>query len=176
MDMRRLILAVGGAMLLGLMAVATVLAAGPNGQGAAGPNGQGAAGQGTIIPSVLGLTQAQIQEQRQDGKSLAQIAQQQGVDPQKVVDALTTRYAERIQERVENGGLTAAEATELKAQVELRAKDMVNKTTLGGMQGVAVGAGPANGNGNGNGAGNAGNGGNGTGTCDGTGPHGNGQP
>jgi hypothetical protein len=164
--MRRLILSVTGATLLGLMAVATVLAAGPNGQGA---------GQASVVPPVIGLSQARIQELRRDGESLARIAQAQGLDPQKVVDALTARYAERIEARVTNGALTAAEATELKAQVELRAKDLVNRTSLGGMHGTAVGAGPANANGQG--AGNAaGSRGSGTGACDGTGPHGNGQP
>ena len=161
--MRKLILSISGAVLVGLMVVATAAAAGPRGAGAG-------TGQGTVIPPILGLTQAQIQELRQDGLSLAQIAEQQKVDPQKLVDALKARYLERIDARVANGGLTAAQATELKAQVELRAKDMVNKTTAGGMGGVAVGAGHGRGAGAGAGAGA------GTGTCDGTGPHGAGRP
>ncbi len=155
--MRKLILSIAGAVLVGLMVVATAAAA--------GPHGQGAAGQGTVIPPILGLTQAQSRDLRQDGLSLAQIAERQKVDPQKLVDALKARYLERIDARVANGGLTQAQATELKSQVELRAKDMVNKTTAGGMGGVAVGAG--------NGRMGAGSG---SGTCDGTGPHGAGRP
>lgn len=160
--MRKLFFSIAGALLVGLMAVATVAAAGP-GQGGA------ANGQGTVVPPIVGLTQAQIQALRQDGLSLAQIAERQKVDPQKLVDALKARYTERIDARVAAGALTAAQATELKSQVELRAKDMVNRTTAGGMGGAAVGAG------RGNGMGGRGNG-SGTGTCDGTGPHGAAQP
>ena len=65
----------------------------------------------------------------------------------------------------ENGAITAAEAATLQSQLTTQAQTMVNKTTLGGMQGVAVGAGRANGGGNGSG----------TATCDGTGPHGPGR-
>ena len=161
--MKKLILSIGGATMVGLVMAAGAMAAGPTGSpGPANGNGVGA---GTVIPSVLGLTQAQVQELRQSGKSLAQIAAQQKVDPQKLVDALESRWTERIDARVAAGALTSAEATALKAQVELRAKDMVNKTTLGGMQGVAVGAG--NGMGQGNGMGRHGAGA-GNGTCLGT--------
>ena len=102
---------------------------------------------------------------------MAQIAERQKVDPQKLIDALKAQWIERIDARVANGAITASEATTLKAQVDLRAKDMVYKVTMGGMRGVAVGAGPT-GMGRGmTGAGNAG----GAGTCDGSGPHGAGR-
>ena len=81
--------------------------------------------------------------------------------------------------RVANAALTAAEATKLKAEVQTQAKSMVNKVTLGGMQGAAVGAGPRNGAAAGSGVGNgpgARGAGSGTGTCDGTGPQGAGRP
>ena len=117
------------------------------------------------IPTILGLTQAEVMALRHDGLSLAQIAERQKVDPQKLVDALKAQWTERIDVRVANGAITAGEATTLKAQVDLRAKDMVYKVTMGGMRGVAVGAGPT-----GIGRGMAGMGG--SGTCDGSGPHG----
>ncbi len=154
--MRKLILSIVGAAFVGLMLVATAAAAGPNGSGA---------GQGSVVPSILGLTQAQVRELRQDGLSLAQIAERQKVDPQKLVDALAARWTERIDARVTAGALSTSEATQLKSQVELRAKDMVNRATSGGMGGVAVGAGN----------GRMG-GGSGSGSCDGTGPHGAGRP
>ena len=119
------------------------------------------------------MTEAEVQAMRHDGLSLAQIAEQKKIDPQMLVDALVGRWTTRIDARVANGALTATEATALKAQVETQAKSMVNKVTLGGMQGAAVGAGPQ-GRGAGDGAG-AGMGrgrqgaANGTGTCDGTG-------
>ena len=96
-----------------------------------------------MVADILGLTQAAISDLRQDGLSLAQIAERQKVDPQKLVDALTKQWTARIDVRVQNGALTTAQATALKAQLATRAKDMVYRTTLGGMQGAAVGAGPA---------------------------------
>jgi len=136
------------------------------------------------IATILGLTQAQIQDLRQDGLTLAQIADRQKVDPQKLIDALAAQGSVRVDARVANGGLTAAEAATLKTQLALRAKAMVYQAPTGGMRGMAVGAGPdamggsgfgmgmRQGAGNGNGTGDGYGSGNGSGTCDGAGPHG----
>lgn len=168
--MKRQILGLAGAGLASLVFAATVAAAGPT----PAPSTTPVQARDTV-PAVLGMTQAQVQALRHDGLSLAQIAQQKKVDPQKLVDALAAGWTTRIDERVANGVLTAAEATKLKAQVQTQAKSMVNKVTLGGMQGAAVGAGRQNGAGTGAGPGPRGAG-TGTGTCDGTGPHGGGRP
>jgi hypothetical protein len=180
--MKRLTVSLALASLVILAFVATVAAADPT----PAPARDQVRAHDTIT-TILGLTQAQIQDLRQDGLTLAQIAERQKVDPQKLIDALAAQWAVRIDARVANGGLTAAEATTLKTQLALRAKAMVYQAPTGGMRGMAVGAGRdamgggmgmRQGNGNGNGAGNgnaAGNGnraGNGTGTCDGSGPHG----
>lgn len=169
--MRRFLTATGVAALGALAIAGAVAAAGPG---------------GSVVADVLGMTQAQVQDLRHDGLSLAQIATRQGVTEQKVIDALAQRWTERIEVRVENGALTASQATALKAEVQARAKTMVEQTAPGGMRGAAVGAGPAaagrgaraglaGGNGTGNGPGPRGTG-TGTGTCDGTGPHGAGRP
>jgi hypothetical protein len=193
--MRKIIGAVGGAGFALLLVVPAALAVGP----ASSP---GAAGQAPAAEAaaVLGLTQAQVNELRRDGLSLAQIAARQNVDAQKVVDALVARWAERIEVRVENGGLTTTQATELKTALQARATAFVDQTAPGGMAGAAVGAGPRSGAGAGAGAGagvNLGTGagpgprgagtgtgtgpgargtGTGTGDCDGMGPHGPGRP
>jgi hypothetical protein len=171
--MLKQILGTAGAGLASLVFAATVVAADPT------PAPSATTQTRDTVPAVLNLSQAQVQALRHDGLSLAQIAQQQKVDPQRLIDALAARWTSRIEVRVANGALTAAEATKLKAEVQTRAKSMVNKVTLGGMQGAAVGAGPgsgaARGSGVGNGPGSRGTG-TGTGTCDGTGPHGAGQP
>lgn len=172
--MKRLTISLGIAALVILAFVATVAAADPT----PAPARDQVRSHDTIT-TILGLTQAQIQDLRQDGLTLAQIAERQKVDPQKLIDALAAQWAVRIDARVANGALTAAEAATLKSQLALRAKAMVYQAPTGGMRGMAVGAGPdamgggmgmRGGNGNGNGAGN----GNmaGTGTCDGSGPHG----
>ncbi len=161
-------LAVGA---LAVLAVATVVsAAGPRTQARDQVQAQ------TTLTETLGLTQAEIVGLRQDGMTLAQIADRQGVDDQKLVDALAAQWRVRIDARVANGALTADQATELKTQLELKAKAMVNQATVGGMRGAAVGAGPnaagaARGAAVGAGSG-AGRGGFGNGVCDGTGPNG----
>ena len=130
------------------------------GRGSAQGQGAQAAG-GDVIATILGLTNTQIQDLRQSGLSLAQIATKQGVDPQKLVDALVAQWSTRIDSRVSTGALTAAEAVTLKSRLAVRAKDMINKTALGGMRGAAVGGG----RGTGQGRVAAG-----SGDCDGTGP------
>lgn len=171
--MKRLSISLALAALTILALAAAVSAAGPRAR--AGDQVQPQ----TTLTTILGLTQEQVADLRQDGMTLAQIAEQQNVDPQQLVDALVTQWTARIDARVANGGLTADQATELKAQLALRAKAMVEQVTLGGMRGAAVGAGPdaAVRNGYGHGAGDgtgAGRGlaGSGHGTCDGTGPRG----
>ncbi|MEW6223265.1 MAG: hypothetical protein AB1627_01415 [Chloroflexota bacterium] len=150
-------LAVAG---LALLALATaVSAAGPRNQA-----GDQVQARGTLA-AILGLTQAEVMDLRQDGLTLAQIADKQGVDVQELIDALVARWTIRIDARVANGALTDAEATELKTQLAVKAKAMVNQVAPGGMRGSAVGAGPGGMGGRGNGAG-----GNGTGVCDGSGP------
>jgi hypothetical protein len=169
--MRKMLAVFGGTVLGSLLLVATVAAADPTASPSSGP-----AASGGTVSTVLGLTQAQIRDLRHDGLSLAQIAQQQGVDVQKVIDVLVARWTERIQARVENGALSQTEATQLLTQLQTRAKSMVSSTAPGGMQGAAVGAGPRNGAGNGDATRARDGSGTGSGTCDGTGPHGPGQP
>ncbi len=104
------------------------------------------------LAAILGLTDAQVIELRQQGLSLAQIAERQKVDPQKLIDALVAQWSARIDARLAVGAITADQAKTLKANVAAQARTMVNQTTLGGMRGAAVGAGP-NGVGRGMGAG-----------------------
>ncbi|OGO56888.1 MAG: hypothetical protein A2Z32_08505 [Chloroflexi bacterium RBG_16_69_14] len=163
--MKRLTISLAVAGLVILAFVATVAAASPT------PTPTPARDQvraHDTVATILGLTQAQIQDLRQDGLTLAQIAERQKVDPQKLIDALAAQWTVRIDARVANGGLTAAEATTLKSQVALRAKAMVYQTPTGGMRGAAVGAGPGAMGGGGMGM----HRGAGNGTCDGAGPQG----
>jgi hypothetical protein len=179
--MKRLTISLAIAGLAVLAVVATVSAATPTPSPAPATDQVRAR---DTLPAILGLSQAQIMELRQDGLTLAQIAERQKVDPQKLIDALVAQWSERIDARVAYGALTADEAAALKTQLALQAKAMVNQAAPGGMRGAAVGAGPgsANGAGMGRGAGmGAGVGqgfraGGGTGTCDGTGPHGRTTP
>lgn len=94
------------------------------------------------IAGILGLSQAEIRALRVEGRTLAQIAQDKGIDPQRLIDALAAAWTARIDARVAAGALTAEQAATLKADVAVRAKAMVNQAAMGGMRGAAVGAGP----------------------------------
>ena len=93
------------------------------------------------VAEELGLTPDRIRELRHEGLSLADIAAQQDVDPERLVEALVARWNERIQVRVEHGALSEPEATALRNQLEARARDLVFRVMPGGMRGAAVGAG-----------------------------------
>ena len=93
------------------------------------------------IAAILGLTDAQVMELRHQGLSLAQIAERQKVDPQRLIDALVAQWSTRIDARLAAGAITSDQAKTLKANLAVQAKAMVNQTTLGGMRGAAVGAG-----------------------------------
>ena len=161
--MRRLIVALAGGLFGTLLVAAAVAAAAPT----ATPSTSTARTTTGTAAQVLNLTQAQIQDLRHDGLSLAQIAEQQKVAVQKVIDTLTARWTERIDARVTAGALTAAEGQALKAKVQTTATQAVNSTAPGGMGGAAVGAGRGNAGSGNAGSGNAGSGN--AGICDGTG-------
>lgn len=160
--MRRIALPLAIASLALLTVVATVSAAGPQARGQDQVRAQ------TTLSEILGLTHEQVMDLRQDGLTLAQIAERQKVDPQTLIDALVAQWSARIEARVAYGALTADQAAELKTQLAVKAKAMVNQAALGGMRGSAVGAGPGALGGRGGGMG-GGMGRNGAGVCDGTG-------
>lgn len=182
--MRKTIGAVGAAAFGLLLLAPSVFAGGPVAAG----QSAGQAGGDAAVAAVLSLTRQQVQEMRRDGQSLSQIAVRQKVNPQRVVDVLVSQWTERIDARVQNGGLATAQAAALKTQLGARARDFVDRTAPGGMAGSAVGAAPRNTHAGTAAAIRAGSPlsvtgeepgprgtGNGTGICDGTGPHGPGR-
>lgn len=157
--MRRIAISLSIAALAILTVVAAVSAASP-----APTRMGGQAARGQVLTEILGLTSAQVMELRQDGLTLAQIAERQKVDPQKLIDALVAQWSARIDVRLAAGALTTNEAAALKANLAVQAKGMVNQTTPGGMQGAAVGGGRGMGGGM-NAGGLGGMHGAGNGTC-----------
>ncbi len=97
---------------------------------------------GTVLTDILGLSNAEIAALRQGGLTLAQIAERQKVDPQKLIDALVAQWSTRVDARLAVGAITADQAKTLKADLAVQAKAMVYQATPGGMRGAAVGAGP----------------------------------
>lgn len=101
---------------------------------AAGPMHEGRHGfglRGDIaedVSEVLGLSTEEIRSQLADGQSLADIAATQGVDTQRVVDAIVGSLQERLDAAVEAGRLTEDEAAEKAEDVAEHASDLVERT------------------------------------------------
>ena len=143
--MKQFAIPIASAGLVLLLAAGAVAAASPapTAQATAAPAAaQGPANSTGSIADILGLTSVQVMELRQQGLSLAQIAERQDVDPQRLVDFLVAQWSVRIEARLAAGAITADQATTLKANLAVQAKAMVNQATPGGMRGAAVGAGP----------------------------------
>ncbi|MDH4146582.1 MAG: hypothetical protein OEY23_15595 [Acidimicrobiia bacterium] len=78
------------------------------------------------LTSVLGVDANALRQAMMDGKSIADLAAEQGVDVQAVVDALVTEAANHIDEAVTAGRLTADEAATKKADLAQRITARVN--------------------------------------------------
>ena len=68
--------------------------------------------------NTLGMSPRGLMKQLRDGLTLGQIAQQKGVDPNKVRTSMLSVPTARIDAAVKNGELTQDRAAELKARLE----------------------------------------------------------
>jgi polyhydroxyalkanoate synthesis regulator phasin len=93
--------------------------------GGFGHGGPGHFGKLEAAATYLGLTGAELRERLADGKTLAEIAGDEGKSVDGLVDALVVEATEKIDEAVANGRLTDEQATELKAGLEERMQDLV---------------------------------------------------
>jgi polyhydroxyalkanoate synthesis regulator phasin len=104
--------------------------------GKGGPGGHGP-GQGMqkdmmdAVAAVIGVDAASIVSDLQAGKSLAEIAQAHGVDPQKVIDAITAKITAQIDQGVADGKITAERAAKMKADIAAHVAEMVNEAHAG---------------------------------------------
>jgi polyhydroxyalkanoate synthesis regulator phasin len=74
----------------------------------------------------LGMTQAQLREALEDGKSLAEVAKSKGKSVDGLVSALVADAKERLDNAVEDGRLTEAQSKEMLADLEKHITAMVN--------------------------------------------------
>jgi len=63
-----------------------------------------------VAAEVLGLEPADLIAELQAGKSIAELAEERGVEPQTIVDAFLADHQERLQEMVDAGWLTQEQA------------------------------------------------------------------
>jgi hypothetical protein len=107
--------------------VAALEAAGP-GAGHGGPMGHIGFGKFDLdtVASALGIDAATLRSDLQSGKTIAQIASDQGVDVQKVIDAVVSDVTTKIGQAVKDGKLTQAQADTITSNLNQRITDAVN--------------------------------------------------
>jgi hypothetical protein len=82
--------------------------------------------------SYLGLTEAQLQNELESGKSLAQVAKDHGKSADGLINALVDAAKTKLDAAVAAGRLTKDQATELLNGLKDRITNLVNSTGLGG--------------------------------------------
>lgn len=113
-----------------------------NGRGPGAGTGSGAggeqrggqpewAGHEEAIETLLGMTEAQIQAERQAGQSLVQIAATKGVTEQQLISAILAAKKADLDRLVAAGKLTQDRADFMLERMQAQVKVSVNRTTVG---------------------------------------------
>lgn len=159
----------GGVLLAGVPAV-NALAAG-NQSGGKASQGYGLqmnrnfGSMQADLAEFLGISQEDLQAERQSGKSLVQIASEKGVSEQELVDYVIGQRKARIDQMVSDGKITQEQADQHEQMMAERVKENLNRTDVGpngfgnggrGNKAAGEGAGAGMGKGPGNGQGNCG--------------------
>jgi ribosomal protein S20 len=76
---------------------------------------------------ALNLSVDDLRSKLREGKTLAQVAQDQNVDKQKVIDAMVAEATARIDQKVQEGELTAEQANERKSNLNERITRLVDE-------------------------------------------------
>ena len=109
--------------------VASTLESADLGRGPGGHGGPGGRGRDlSTAATALGLSEDELRTALEGGKTLAQVAEDEGVDVDTLIAALVKAETERINEAVTDGRLTQAEADERLADLEARVTERVNST------------------------------------------------
>ena len=98
------------------------------------PGGPGGHGRGHVgvglesgeLAELFGLERDELRDLLRDGQSLADIATDQGIDVQTVIDTIVNATKEHFDEAVANGRLTQEEADAKLAELTERITEMVN--------------------------------------------------
>jgi hypothetical protein len=81
--------------------------------------------------SYLGVSETQLQSDLQSGKTLAQVANDQGKSVDGLVSALVDAAKKQIEQAVTNGRLTRSQADQIESTLQQRMTDVVNSTCSG---------------------------------------------
>src|SRR5262249_26781471 len=79
-----------------------------------------------VLANLLGIDVDTLRSDLRDGKTIAQIASDQGVDVQTVIDSLVSEVKSHLDLSVQNGRLTQDEADAQLDKITQRITDFVN--------------------------------------------------
>ena len=79
-----------------------------------------------VAAATIGITEADLVVALRDGQTIAEVAEENGVDAQTVIDDLVAEVNSRVDEAVANGDLEAERAEGIKANALERITDFVN--------------------------------------------------
>ena len=79
---------------------------------------------------LLGVSNADLKEAFAAGKSLADVAQEKGVDVQALIDTLAKPSIDKIEQQLQAGNITQEKADKLKAEIVERITKLVNAKGL----------------------------------------------
>ncbi len=77
---------------------------------------------------TIGVEPRELLNQLRQGKSIAEVATEHGVDPQAVVDAVVAKANERIDQAVADGKLSSERAAQIKEKLSERVTQLVQHT------------------------------------------------
>jgi predicted DNA-binding protein YlxM (UPF0122 family) len=83
------------------------------------------------VSELLGLSPEEIREERESGKSLVEIAEEQGVSEDALIEAIMAAPKEAIEQKVEDGILTQEQADHLLERLEQIVQHEVNREEPG---------------------------------------------
>ena len=97
------------------------------------------AGLPDAVEQLLGMTEDQIETERQAGKSLVQIAQSKGITEETLISTILNAKKAEQDKLVAAGTITQARADVMYQQMQQQVPVMVNRTTTGPAVGQAQG-------------------------------------
>ena len=99
----------------------------------------------SVAAEQLGMELTDLQTELQNGKTIAALAEEKGVDTQTIIDAYLAQVKEKLDEKVANGDITQEQADTQLEQAKTRATEQLDSTweglDHGGRHGEMMGSG-----------------------------------
>ena len=108
---------------------------GMRGRGAWGPGKGWADSESSpvaVAADALDMTADELSAELKDGKSIADVANERGVDPQTIADSILAGLKDRLAQAVADGKITQEQADQMLSRMEERALDLDSTFPFGG--------------------------------------------